>query len=438
DEIKPDIAAPGSGIRSSVPGGGYASFSGTSMAAPAVSGVIALLIEAGGFSGGLEEQVDQIEEILTATARERTDSEYPDSPNNGYGHGIVDAFAAVTSVSDGLGTITGHVTQEGEDTTPPEYNHTPPNGMLDGYDLNLSIEASDDVAVTSVELVYDGNTVDADLVSGNVKNGEYEAVVPSEDITGDSFTYHWVINDYGNNEVVTDEYTIEITEPILFENFDEDPEWGVFVGGADSSWEWGVPTSGPGSAKTGENVYATNLSGNYYGDEFSWLEMPALSIREGSAFIEIEHWFDVDPTFAQAVLVVGNDPNEDYQVLDIFSGESGGWVEGIYDISDFTGDDIYIAFVLETILFGDRDGWYIDNVMVTDLPIGTSSTDGKSQVMEEEGLPLDATVSVLESNRSVNTDPANGSYSILHSPGDLTVVAESYGFASEERSVTLP
>jgi uncharacterized repeat protein (TIGR01451 family) len=92
---KPDISAPGVGVRSCVPGG-YASMTGTSMASPHVAGLVALLISA---YPDLRGQVDQIESIIERTALHISSTECGSSgiPNNVYGWGRIDALAAVES-----------------------------------------------------------------------------------------------------------------------------------------------------------------------------------------------------------------------------------------------------------------------------------------------------------------------------------------------------
>lgn len=96
--LKPDISAPGVGVRSSIRFGGYASFSGTSMAGPHVAGVVALMISA---NPDLAGQPDLIEDILRQTAVPlTTDQECggipgTEVPNHTYGYGRVDALAAV-------------------------------------------------------------------------------------------------------------------------------------------------------------------------------------------------------------------------------------------------------------------------------------------------------------------------------------------------------
>ena len=96
--MKPDISAPGSQVRSTVPGNDYATFSGTSMAGPHVVGVVALIISA---NPSLAGQVDQIESIIKQSAVAKTTDQdcgaTPGTaiPNNTYGHGRIDALAAV-------------------------------------------------------------------------------------------------------------------------------------------------------------------------------------------------------------------------------------------------------------------------------------------------------------------------------------------------------
>lgn len=98
NRLKPNVSAPGSGVRSSVPGGGYDFSSGTSMAGPHVAGLVALMISANPELAG---QVEVIESIIESTAVPKTTDQQcgdiPGSevPNNTYGFGRVDALAAV-------------------------------------------------------------------------------------------------------------------------------------------------------------------------------------------------------------------------------------------------------------------------------------------------------------------------------------------------------
>lgn len=106
----PDVAAPGVNVVSSVPGGGYEAYDGTSMAAPHTAGEIALVLSArpaliGDFEG--------VASAVRATALDRIDEQCGAAPggdpNNVYGDGRIDAAAAVALVKTG-GTLAGTVT----------------------------------------------------------------------------------------------------------------------------------------------------------------------------------------------------------------------------------------------------------------------------------------------------------------------------------------
>ena len=100
--IKPEVCAPGSSIYSSVPGNGYTYFNGTSMAAPHVAGVVALMRQA---SPNIE--VETIKQILMSTARDLGAV----GEDNNYGWGFIDAYEAVVlAMESSYGQYTGNVT----------------------------------------------------------------------------------------------------------------------------------------------------------------------------------------------------------------------------------------------------------------------------------------------------------------------------------------
>lgn len=108
--VKPDIAAPGASIRSSLPGGGYGAASGTSMAAPHVSGTVALMWSA---APGLIGNIDETRALLDAAAIDVPDLTCGGTPedNNVWGEGRLDAYAAVDLAPRGpQGRLVGTVT----------------------------------------------------------------------------------------------------------------------------------------------------------------------------------------------------------------------------------------------------------------------------------------------------------------------------------------
>jgi thermitase len=142
------LAAPGSGIYTTVRGGSYASVSGTSAASPVAAAVAALVMAA---RPGLSSAA--VEQLLFTTAADLGSA----GKDPYYGHGRVDAGAAVAAAL-------------GAGTAPPPADTTAPTvaivNPLAGSSLSglaaVDVHAGDNVGVTKVELRVNGSLVASD------------------------------------------------------------------------------------------------------------------------------------------------------------------------------------------------------------------------------------------------------------------------------------
>lgn len=142
-----DVAAPGINIYSTMKGGGYGICWGTSLASPVVAATVALIKAANPALAPSD-----VERVLFSTAVDLGTAGF----DNYYGNGRVNAAAAVQTA---LTTTT-------QDATAPSVSFASPSSGATVKGLtSVSVNASDNVGVTKVELRANGSLVATDITS---------------------------------------------------------------------------------------------------------------------------------------------------------------------------------------------------------------------------------------------------------------------------------
>jgi len=168
-----DLSAPGWSY-TTVNGGGYSTASGTSISAPIVAGVAALVL-----SANPTLTPTQVQTILKQSA----DDLGPSGWDPSYGAGRLNAARAVSSAGGG----------GGGDTTPPTVSFaSPTNGATVSGTTTVQVSAIDNVGVASVSLSIDGTTIGTDAASPyafawnttGVTNGAHTLTPTAKDAAG--------------------------------------------------------------------------------------------------------------------------------------------------------------------------------------------------------------------------------------------------------------
>jgi len=157
--LKPDVAAPGEGTTSTVPGGGYSSFGGTSGATPHVAGTAALILS---INPNLEPE--DVSRILQTTAVEKGDP----GKDNRYGAGRIDAYAAYQQALSEL--------SDPADPNPPTNvsaysDYTTPTSMLLQWDDPTTLFNGDPLNPGDFTIEIERDTVNVASVAGGI--GQY-------------------------------------------------------------------------------------------------------------------------------------------------------------------------------------------------------------------------------------------------------------------------
>jgi len=423
--IKPEISAPGVNVRSSIPGG-YALADGTSMAAPHVTGTVALMISA---NSALT--VEEIRDILTGTARPLTDETYRRSPNFGYGYGLLDAYGAVTNVASGIGLIEGKVLVEGEDLEDVTIIHEQKiKEILLGMDAEIEARVIDDVAVMEVELLMqpEGKSywylIPMDRISGNHKDGIYRGIVSYDILQEGIVKYRIRARDYAGEARVTDDYFIEVLFGVrpgeYMEGFESEPMGWIFNG----DWQWGEAVEGVDPEPyEGRGLAGTLLGGNHSYDADSWMISPPIDLRDSSleeATFRFHHWYDTYSNNYYGVVYVTNDYGQNWtQVGPQYSNSSNGWKEVVVDLREYIGSQnpVYIGFRFVADGFYQRLGWYIDNVRIVTIdteaptaPLNLTATTSAKGIKLSWDVSIDGDVSYYRIYRS---DVQGGPYDLI-------------------------
>lgn len=150
-----------------------------------------------------------------------------------------------------------------------------------------------------------------------------------------------------------------------------DGDGGFYSGNGtcNPQWAWGVPTSGPGAAHSGTQLWATNLEGDYANDQNVSITSPAIDLSgAGAGTIELSWWQWVAyHSGAQVDILstaVSKDGGTSWETVYAL-GAQGAWEEHTITLgSEYAVADFRIQFHLSSDDSGTAAGFYVDDVAV--------------------------------------------------------------------------
>lgn len=371
--IKPELVAPGVQVRSIDAMGNYVSWNGTSMAAPHVTGVLALMKSLKP-DIGVEEAVD----ILKNTALPLKDKEFDKTPNMAYGYGMVDAYDAIALLKGrNTGSISGRVLKEGADTFIAEAEFINMAESYIGRDLKVRVRVKEDISVKEAKLFYrsseggERNELLLKLAEGEQNDGIYEALIKADALREGNLYIQASIKDYADN-ITNIEKTISILPGIeLPWEFDFENNLDGFV----IEGRWGLSSRGSSAEPPMADDKATYIGidpgkAGFEKKIDSYLYLPPIDLSGTVEGQNISFTLDMYKSFTGISLAKieashGDDDWEEVHNVTIRPDiTQRSWERNTYSLAKYAGDDrpLLIRFYFRGHDADEGAGWYLDNM----------------------------------------------------------------------------
>ena len=384
---------------------------------------------------------------LQMTATGNPDEFAGDIPPQSFGTSVSYYISATntdgnTSFNPAGAPAAQHYFEVSGDVTPPEIAHVPlANTPDDTGPYVVEAVVTDNIGVdpAGVSLTYNKNGGgDVTVSMTHAGGGLFTGAIPGPAVFGDVFNYYITALDIATvpnaaREPAAGYHSFEIVD---FYTWDFEADDGGF-GATGPDWEWGSPTTGPGAAHSGVNVWATQLGGYYSSSSNSKLDLPEVVVPDGSAFaaLTVWQWYYIETNYDGGNVKISTDGGSSWTILTPDIGYNGTaksytagipnepcftgydddvWHQATFDLTPYKGMPVIIRFHFGSDSSVNRYGWYIDDVSImgvgdtegpvfasTDVPTSTLDTTGPYEVtsLVTDGL---GTVSTVDMHYSID------------------------------------
>jgi subtilisin family serine protease len=387
--VSVDLGAPGVGILSTVPNNSYASYSGTSMATPHVSGAAALI-----WSQKTDLTYSQVKERLMSTVD-------PKSSLSG------------KCVSGGRLNIYNAILKENDTTPPNPVSNLAVSGST-FKTVTLSWTATGDDGNTGTATFYDLRYSTSQITADNFSNatqvsgeptpqpaGSQESVIVNG--LGYNTMYYFalkVVDNVGNTSGISNVSSGSTKTPTIV--FSDNMESGTSNWTAQSPW--GQTTE---SAYSGIISWTESPNGYYDNNLTSALTSEQIDMTSlATASLEFWHKYELEKDYDYAYVEISIDNGSTWTQIKSFTGTISSWSKETIDLASYVGKNVRIRFKVITDSSVNYNGWNIDDITV----LGSGTASGWLKLSSTGGtIQPNSSTTITLTYDSTNIDP--GSYS---------------------------